>query len=129
MCKSQRSPASGHKKYHLQNQILVICFLGNMPKRKLTKSDNRQCLLRILSNIRFLSRQDFAFRGDADEVDSNFVQLLKLRGQDDPRIEAWLSKKTTKYTSNNAQMVMALSILRKIAAELSQSQFFVCYEQ
>ena len=37
-------------------------------------------------------------------------------------------KKTNKYTSNNAQneilKVMALSTLRKIAAELSQSQFF-----
>jgi hypothetical protein len=92
------------------------------------KSENRQCFLRILSNIRFLSRQGLALRGDGDESDSNFVQLLKLRGLDDPRIEAWLSKRTNKYTSNNAQneilKVMALSTLRKIAAELRESQFF-----
>ena len=92
------------------------------------KSKNRQCLLRILSNIRFLSRQGLALRGDGDEVDSNFMQLLKLRGLDDPRIEAWLSKKTNKYTSHEAHneilKVMALSTLRKIASELSRSQFF-----
>ena len=56
------------------------------------------------------------------------MQLLKLRGLDDPRIEAWLSKKTNKFTSHEAQneilKVMALSTLRKIASELSQSQFF-----
>ena len=92
------------------------------------KSENRQCLLRILSNIRFLSRQGLSFRGDGDEIDSNFIQLLKLCGLDDPRIETWLSKKTNKYTSNNAQneilRIMALNILRRIAAELKQSRFF-----
>ena len=30
------------------------------------KSENRQCLLRILSNIHFLSRQGLALRGDGD---------------------------------------------------------------
>ena len=36
------------------------------------KSENNQCLLRILSNIRYLPRQGLAFRGDADEGNSNF---------------------------------------------------------
>ena len=92
------------------------------------KSENRQCLLRILSNIRFLARQGLAFRGDTDEGDSNFLQLLKLHSVDDPIFEAWLSKKTNKYTSNNAQneiiKVMGLNVLRKISAELRESQFF-----
>ena len=30
------------------------------------ESENRQCLLRILSNIHFLSRQGLALRGDGD---------------------------------------------------------------
>lgn len=91
------------------------------------KSENRQCLLRIFSIIRFLARQGLAFRGDTDETDSNFMQLLKLQSLDDPTFATWL-KKTNKYTSNNAQneilKVMALHTLRKIAAELSNSQFF-----
>ena len=31
------------------------------------------------------------------------MQLLKLHSSDDPIFEAWLSKKSNKYTSNNAQ--------------------------
>ena len=42
------------------------------------KSEKRQCFLWVLSNIRFLSRQGLSFRDDGDEVDSNFIQLLKL---------------------------------------------------
>ena len=67
------------------------------------KKDNRQCLLKILSNLRFLARQGIALRGDGDEKDSNFIQLLKLRGNDDPRIETWLQRKTDKYISHDIQ--------------------------
>ena len=62
-------------------------------QHKQEKKDNRQCLLKILSNVQFLARQGLPFRGDAEETDSNFIQLLKLRGLDDPRIDSWLSKK------------------------------------
>ena len=92
------------------------------------KKDNRQCLLKILSNLRFLARQGIALRGDGDEKESNFIQLLKLRGNDDPKIEVWLQRKTDKYISHDIQnellKVMALSILREIAANLSKSSFF-----
>ena len=42
------------------------------------KSENRQVLLTILSNLRFLARQACAIRGDGNENDSNFIQLFKL---------------------------------------------------
>ena len=121
--------ASASHKEALQVVIVIpsTCSdVGEMFSREHAqeKGENRQCLLRILSNIRFLSRQALAFRGDGDETDSNFMQLLKLRGLDNPRIESWLSKKTNKYTSHEAQneilKIMALSTLRKIANELSQ---------
>ena len=63
------------------------------------KRENRHCLLRILSNVRFLARQGLAFRGDSEEGGghcfseekySNFMQLLKLQSLDDPVFEAWL---------------------------------------
>ena len=80
---------------------------------------NRQCLLKILWNVAFLARQGLAFRGDGDEINSNFVQLLQLCGLDDPRISEWVSKKTNKYTSHDIQdelvKSMALSLLQKIA--------------
>ena len=129
--KNHEASASHKEALQVVMVIPATCSdVGEMLSREHAqeKSENRQCLLRILSNIRFLSRQGLALRGDGDEVDSNFMQLLKLRGLDDPRIEAWLSKKTNKYTSHEAQneilKVMALSTLRKIASELSRSQFF-----
>jgi len=41
-----------------------------------SKKLNRECLLKILSNLQFLARQGMAIRGDGDEADSNFIQLL-----------------------------------------------------
>ena len=92
------------------------------------KADNRQCLLKILSNLRFLARQGLAIRGSGDDKDSNFTQLLTLRSEDDGRIVDWLSKKTDKYASHDMQnemlQVMALSMLRDIAASIASSKFF-----
>ena len=62
-------------------------------QHKQEKKDNRQCLLKILSNVQILTKQGLPFHGDGKEIDSNFIQLLKLRGLDDPRIDSWLSKK------------------------------------
>ena len=49
------------------------------------KADNRQCLLKVLSSLRFLVRQDSAIRGH-DEKDGNLYQLLKLRCEDDHKV-------------------------------------------
>ena len=68
------------------------------------------------------------FRGDGEEIDSNFIQLLKLRGLDDPRIDSWLSKNPSKYTShiiqNEILKAMYLNIIRKIASQIQESDFF-----
>ena len=53
------------------------------------KFENRQCLLKILSNLRFLARQSCGIREDGNESDSNF----KLRGEDDPRVCEWMKKR------------------------------------
>lgn len=53
------------------------------------KAVNRRCLLKILSNLRFLARQACAIRGHGDETDGNFHQLLKLRSEDDKMV--WLT--------------------------------------
>jgi len=78
-------------------------------------------LLKILQNIRFLSRQGIAFRGYND-LESNFIQLLNLRACDDSKLVDWLKKKSDKYTSPDIQneilQIMALEILRDIATNL-----------
>ena len=99
-------------------------------QRELTKqkSENRQMLLKILSNIRFLARQSIAIRGDGDEENSNFIQLFKLRGEDDPKFAKWLEKKTDKCVSADIQnellKVMGLQVLRDIATSLHSAEFY-----
>lgn len=47
------------------------------------KAANCNCLLKILSNLRFFARQGCAIRGEGKhETDSNFHQLCKLRCED-----------------------------------------------
>ena len=76
----------------------------------------------------FLARQNIALRGDKDESDSNFNQLLHLRACDDTDIKDWLKKKTNKYTSakiqNEMLEVMALQVLQKLTSSLQESEFF-----
>ena len=97
------------------------------------KYKNRQILLKIFENIRFLTRQSLALRGNWDEekkceVNSNFYQLLKLRASEDPRIDEWLTRKQQKYTSPEIQNemlgIMALEIQRMIVKDIQSSEFF-----
>ena len=67
------------------------------------KRKNRQCLIAIAESIRFLARQGIALRGDLDECDGNFTQLLRLRAVDQPHLLTWLERKTDKYTSPQVQ--------------------------
>lgn len=95
---------------------------------KMEKSQNRQMLMKILSNVQFLARQSLPFRGDGDESESNFIQLLLLRGTDDTRVKEWVQKKTNKYTSAEIQneliRIMALQVLREIACNLHNTPFY-----
>ena len=92
------------------------------------KSISRQCLMVIAQNICFLFRQGIALRGDGNEHDSNFMQLLKLHAQDNPQLLSWLERKSDRYTSpeiqNKLLSIMAKSILRDIAASIKQAKYF-----
>ena len=68
------------------------------------KRDNRRCLLKVLSNIRFLARQGIALCVDGDEKDSIFIKLLKLRGLADPRVEPWLQVRLTSMSHMMCRM-------------------------
>lgn len=96
------------------------------------KAENRRMLLIILTSIRFLGRQGLAFRGhyktgddicERGETDSNFIQLLKTRAEDNPSLLNLMKKSQSKFTcpdiQNEVLSIMALMILRKIASEQS----------
>ena len=56
-----------------------------------TQSDNRHCLGKIVSSIKYLARQGQALRGHEDE-NSNLYQLLKDKAEDDVLLAKWLQR-------------------------------------
>ena len=95
---------------------------------------NQACFLRILSSLQFLARQGLALRGDGkQEVNGNFSQLLALLSRDDQQLSAWLKKKTDKYTGHDMQneilQIMALRILRELAANIQSTKFTIMVDK
>ena len=92
------------------------------------KKISGQCLITIAENIRFLARQGIALRGDEDEKDSNFIQLLHLLAIKQPELINWMQQKTSKYTSaqiqNELLSIMGSSVVRDIAAKIQNAKHF-----
>ena len=73
----------------------------------------------------FLARQGQPLRVHGDqECDSNFMQLLKLRSEDDHNIDSWIKKKTDKYTSPEMQNeILKVMALRQVVESLKTASF------
>ena len=113
--------------YVLPNQteeIDMLLDIGHPSKQQA----NRQILLTILQNVKFLARQGLPLRGDGNEDNSNFMQLLMLRAEDNPGIHDWLKRKNDTYTSKEIQneiiKLMAHACLRQICAELQAAKYY-----
>ena len=82
----------------------------------------------ILSSIRFLARQGLALRGSGSDESANLIQLLRLRGEDDPNILTWLEKSARKHTApenqNEMLEIMSHAVLRNILDDIRSSSFF-----
>ena len=108
----------------------TTCDIGEMcsSQHSKDKHDRRVCFLKMLSNIRFLGRQGLPLRGAGDGSNSNFVQLFKLRAEDDPRLLDWFARKTDKYVSGEMQNrileVMAQQVLAKVESYLHSAPFY-----
>jgi len=48
---------------------------------KKTMESNCICFIKVIESLQYLARQGMAMQGDTDD-ESNFIQLLKLRGKD-----------------------------------------------
>ena len=75
----------------------------------------------VLYNTRFLARQGLPLRGDGlEELSSNFMQLRLQCEECKDNMDAWLEKRTNKYTSPDVQneclQIMAHHILRGMPA-------------
>ena len=90
------------------------------------KRNNRQIFLKILENLRFLSRQGLPMLGDSNN--GNFTELLLSEARYDSRIYKLLEKKSDKFThtaiQNKCLKLMPVSILRNISKNVKQSKFY-----
>ena len=88
--------------------------------------NNQVMLTKILSSVKFLARQGLALRGDGDESNGNFLQLLTFL-DDDGTVNDWLKRKQNRYTSHEIQnellKIMAHHVLRRVADSLQRSPF------
>ena len=50
------------------------------------KEYNRKYLLEVTQTVQYLTRQELSLKGNGNENDSNFVQVLILQANDDPKI-------------------------------------------
>ncbi|XP_044171557.1 uncharacterized protein LOC122955884 [Acropora millepora] len=70
---------------------------------KKTIESNRICFIKVIECSQYLARQGQVMQGDTDD-ESNFIQLLKLRGKDQPSLLKWLERKEDRYKSHDIQM-------------------------
>ena len=70
--------------------------------KKLTMESKCICFIKVIECLQYLARQGQAMQGDTDD-ESNFFQLLKLRGNDQPLLIKWLERKEDRYISHDLQ--------------------------
>ena len=71
------------------------------------KRTNRLYILKVAQSIKFLARQGIPLCGDGNKRDSNFMQLLCLRGADDSQLLAGLQ-----YRSDTQALKYKMSSLK-----------------
>jgi len=90
------------------------------------QSTSRRMLVKLITSLRFLARQGLAVRG-REELNGNFMQLLKLRAEDSAELSQWMSRTQT-FCSHDIQnellQLMAHAVLREITTRIKTSGSF-----
>ena len=99
---------------------------------KESMGSNRICFVKVIECLQYLARPGLAMQGDTDD-ESNFIQLLKLRGKDRPLPLKWLERKEDKYTSHEIQneiiAIMANYVIRHLVSEICGGFFSIICDQ
>ena len=86
-----------------------------------TMESNRICFIKVTECLQYLVRQGQAMQGDTND-ESNFIQLLKLRGKDQPLLLKWLERNEHRFTSHDIQNeiidIMANHVVRDLVSEI-----------
>ena len=73
-------------------------LVSNSAAHQEEKWNAREILRVILSGVRFLARQGLALRGSGNDFNSNLLQLLRSRAEENPALLKGLEKKGNKHT-------------------------------
>lgn len=91
------------------------------------KEKNRDALYQIFSSVKYLCRQGLSLRGDGNEKDGNFIQLLLTKAEEDKNLSLWMKRKENVYTSpeiqNEIVKVLGVRVLRELSSSLQSSPF------
>ena len=60
--------------------------------------------IKVIECLQYLARQGQAMQGDTADNQTLLIQLLKLRGEDQPLLLKWLERKEDRYTSHDIKM-------------------------
>ena len=97
-----------------------------------TMESNRICFIKVIECLQYLARQGQAMQGDTDD-ESNFIQLLKLRGKDQPLLLKWLQRKEDRCTSHDIQneiiAIMANHVIRHLVSEIRGGFFSIICDE
>ena len=108
----------------------VLEMFNNAAKK--TMESNRICFIKVIECLQYIARQGLAMQGDTDD-ESNFIQLLKLRGKDRPLLIKWLERKEDKYTSHEIQneiiAIMANYVIRDLVLEIRGGFFSIICDE
>ncbi len=99
----------------INNQLLSQC--------QQTQQQSKKCLMAVFTSVMFLARQGLALRGHK-EADSNVQQLLSIRRQDIPELDAWLKRKvdmTSPSIQNEILQLFSNNIVHDIATKVLKS--------
>ena len=88
---------------------------------KITMQNNCYWLIKVIESLQYFGRQEKAIQGDTDS-ESNFYQLMKVRGNDFPQLFEWVEKQNDTYTSHDIQneiiSIMAEIVVRGIVEDI-----------
>lgn len=109
---------------HVFKQPVNVCSMITDRHRE-EQIARKKVFLKIITSVGYLARQGLALRGH-DEQESNFMQLLKVRCEDDPGILKWINDK--KYLSHDIvnELLQHLynRLIRRIICSVQQSKWF-----
>ena len=99
---------------------------------KTPMESNRICFIKVIECLQYLARQGQIMQGDTED-ESNFIQLLKLRGKDQPLLLKWLEMKEDRYKSHDIQneiiAIVANHAIRDLVSEIRGGFFSIICDE